>query len=148
MNLGGHPGASSGVQNNGTKGNNFVVTPLGRIAENGHSGLCVDMAAFSRVVDTKQNDQGHEMSVHFSQHSQSSAYKLSELSLCHFLKPKKKVRLTLPTRRNLLRKTKPQVMNRTLKQWILCTRPVPIALIAKCPKCPRRDRDNENVEVR
>ena len=36
------------------------------------------MAAFSRVVDTKQNDQDDEESVHFSEHSHSSAYKLSD----------------------------------------------------------------------
>mmetsp|Transcript_36870 Transcript_36870/g.77342 ORF Transcript_36870/g.77342 Transcript_36870/m.77342 type:complete len:410 (-) Transcript_36870:1488-2717(-) len=63
-------GANSGVKDDGAN-DKFVVTPLGRIAENGYSGLCVDMTA--RTRESRQDD---EKNIHFSQPSSSSDFML------------------------------------------------------------------------
>jgi len=51
----------------------FVVTPLGRITENGHSGLCVDMFAETKCSEAKDNDNNDDddRSDNHSQKSQS-----------------------------------------------------------------------------
>jgi len=63
-------GADGEVQDDGAN-DKFVVTPLGRIAENGYSGLCVDMTA-----RTRESCQDDEKSTHFSQPSGSSDFML------------------------------------------------------------------------
>ena len=53
----------------------FVVTPLGRITENGHSGLCVDMFAETKCSESvdKENNDDDDTSDNHSQKSHSPA---------------------------------------------------------------------------
>ena len=53
-------------------GEMFVVTPLGTIAENGFSGLCVQMEARSRARAARDSPRD-DASVHFSQDTRASS---------------------------------------------------------------------------
>ena len=53
-------------KSNRSQADAFVVTPLGTIAENGFSGLCVQMEARSRARAARDDSPRDDASVHFS----------------------------------------------------------------------------------